>query len=176
MDNTLKEIYQILGITELHLSANKLSLHLQPPLEQLQVVDIDCDGKPFILIPSAADAWLKMKKAALTENISLLPFSGFRSYLYQKNLIERRLKEGRKIEDVLTYVAIPGYSEHHSGRAIDIHAPGRPVLEEEFEQTDSFKWLQENAYKFDFRLSYPRGGTLGIIYEPWHWFYLGSCS
>jgi hypothetical protein len=54
-----------------------------------------------------------------------------------------------------------------------IFAPGRPLLEEEFELTDSFTWLKENAHQFDFRLSYPRGNDLGIIYEPWHWFYTG---
>jgi D-alanyl-D-alanine carboxypeptidase len=173
MDNLLNDLYAVLGILESHLEANKLPFHAQPPLEDLQVVDIDCDGKPFILIPSAAQAWRKMTAAAQTDKIELLPFSGFRSYVYQKNLIEQRLKAGRPIESILTHVAIPGFSEHHSGRAIDIHAPGRPLLEEEFELTDSFTWLKENAHQFDFRLSYPRGNDLGIIYEPWHWFYTG---
>jgi D-alanyl-D-alanine carboxypeptidase len=174
MDHVLNDLYNILGIDESHLRANRLSFHAQPPLQELQVVDIDIDGKPFILISSAAQAWRKMKTAAQVDKIDLLPFSGFRSYIYQKNLIERRLKEGRKLESILTHVAIPGYSEHHSGRAIDIHAPGNPVLEEAFELTDSFAWLKENAHKFDFRLSYPRNNDLGIIYEPWHWFYTGA--
>lgn len=165
MDCSLKELYETLGVDETHLSANQLPFHSQLPLDQLEVVDIDCEGKPFILISSAATAWLKMKKAALSDNIELLPFSGFRSYIYQKNLIDQRLKAGRVLEKILTHVAIPGYSEHHSGRAIDIYAPGRPLLEEEFELTDSFKWLLENAHKFNFRLSYPRGNSLGIIYN-----------
>jgi D-alanyl-D-alanine carboxypeptidase len=173
MSEKLKEIYEALGIRELHLQANRLAFHAQPPLEELEVVDIDCDGKPFILISSAARAWREMKAAAHADAISLMPFSGFRSYIYQKSLIERRLNEGRILEKILTHVAIPGYSEHHSGRAIDIHAAGRPVLEEAFELTDSFAWLSTNASKFNFRLSYPRGNELGIIYEPWHWFYEG---
>lgn len=149
-------------------------MHLQPPLEMLQVVDVDCGGKPFILVRSAAKAWFEMKNAAAVDGIELLPFSGFRSYLYQMNLIEQRLKQGRELENILTQVAIPGFSEHHSGRAIDIHEPGKPQLEEEFEQSESFKWLQKNAAKFNFRLSYPRDNEHGIIYEPWHWFYTGS--
>jgi D-alanyl-D-alanine carboxypeptidase len=173
MDQALKALHDVLGIHESHLSANRLPFHAQPALEDLEVVDIDCDGKPFILISSTAQAWRKMKTAAAGDKIELFPFSGFRSYVYQKNLIEKRLQAGRQLESILTHVAIPGFSEHHSGRAIDIHAPGRPVLEEEFELTDSFAWLRENAHKFDFRLSYPRGNTLGIIYEPWHWFYEG---
>lgn len=103
-----------------------------------------------------------------------MPFSGFRSYIHQKNLIDKHLKNGRKLEDILTHIAIPGFSEHHSGRAIDIHAKDRPILGEDFEKTDAFAWLTKNADRFGFRLSYPRANALGIIYEPWHWFYTGS--
>ncbi len=114
-----------------------------------------------------------MRQTAFADGIALLPFSGFRSYIHQKILIERHLKSGRRIEDILTHIAIPGFSEHHSGRAVDIHAEGKPVLEEEFERTNAFAWLMENANQFEFRLSYPKGNSLGIIYEPWHWFYTG---
>ncbi|MFN7904211.1 MAG: D-alanyl-D-alanine carboxypeptidase family protein [Pseudobdellovibrionaceae bacterium] len=62
----------------------------------------------------------------------------------------------------------------HSGRAIDVYANGRAVLEEEFEATDAFDWLTKNAARFDFSLSYPRDNLLGIIFEPRHWFYLGD--
>lgn len=174
LNQLLNDLYDALGINDSHLSGNRLPFYAQPQLEELEVVDIDCDGKPFILTSSTAQAWRKMKAAAQADGITLLPFSGFRSFVYQKNLIERRLKDGRQLEKILTHVAIPGFSEHHSGRAIDIHAPGRPLLEEEFELTDSFAWLTDNAYKFNFRLSYPRGNDLGIIYEPWHWFYEGN--
>lgn len=174
MDKALLEIHDALGITEQHLSSNRLSIHQQPRLEELQVVDIDFEGKPFILTSSAAQAWLDMKATAQSEQITLMPFSGFRSYLHQKNLIERHLRNGRKIEDILTHIAIPGFSEHHSGRAIDIHTSGRAVLEEEFEATDAFDWLTKNASRFHFRLSYPRANPQGIIYEPWHWFYIGN--
>ena len=77
-------------------------------------------------------------------------------------------------KDILTHIAIPGFSEHHTGKAIDIHANGHPVLEEAFEKTEEFMWLSKNAASFGFRLSYPRANTLGIIYEPWHWFYTGN--
>jgi len=174
MDGLLAEIYQQLGISSKHLELNKLSLHQQPPLESLEVVDIDFEGKPFILLSSAAQGWRQMRDAAHRDSIYFMPFSGFRSYLHQKNLIDRHLKNGRIIEEILTHIAIPGFSEHHSGRAIDIHAKGKAVLEEEFEVTEEFKWLSENASQFKFRLSYPRSNSYGIIYEPWHWFYTGS--
>jgi D-alanyl-D-alanine carboxypeptidase len=56
---------------------------------------------------------------------------------------------------------------------VDIHADGKNVLEEEFEQTPEFLWLTQNASRFEFRMSYPRNNDQGIIYEPWHWYYSG---
>lgn len=174
MHTALNEIHSSLGISRQHLLANRLSLHEQPSLEDLKVVDIDFEGKPFILVSSAAQAWCEMTGAADGAHVSLMPFSGFRSYLHQKTLIERHLNKGREIEDILTHIAIPGFSEHHSGRAIDIHTSERTVLEEEFEMTKEFAWLTANAHQFGFRLSYPKGNSSGIIYEPWHWFYVGA--
>ncbi len=173
MDKLLNDIHQSLGISEIHLSANKLKFQSQPDLYSLEVVDIDFEGKPFILQVSAAAAWRAMKNAAQSDRVHLLPFSGFRSYIHQKNLIERHLKNGRLIEDILTHIAIPGFSEHHSGLAVDIHANGKSVLEEQFEKTQEFLWLKENASRFEFQLSYPRDNEKGIIYEPWHWYYKG---
>jgi D-alanyl-D-alanine carboxypeptidase len=114
-----------------------------------------------------------MRDVAREDHIQIKPFSGFRSYLHQKSLIERHLKNGRSIESVLTHVAIPGFSEHHSGLAVDIHTDGKNILEEEFELTKEFLWLKKNASRFEFRLSYPRDNNQGIIYEPWHWYYAG---
>lgn len=174
MQENLTEIHAALGITQIHLENNKLAYHEQPALHDLQVVEIDFEGKPFILTTGAAHAWKKMTAAAEQDQISLKPFSGFRSYIHQKSLIERHLKNGRPLEDILTHIAIPGFSEHHSGRAVDIHALGHPILEEEFEKTEAFAWLSQHAYRFQFRLSYPRNNVLGIIYEPWHWLYTGQ--
>lgn len=174
MQKLLTEIHEYLGITQKYFEANRLPIHEQPPLEALQIVDIDFEGKPFILTHATAKAWQQMRAAALQDQIQLMPFSGFRSYLHQKMLIDRHLKNGRPLEDILTHIAIPGFSEHHSGRAIDIHAYGHPVLEEAFENTEEFQWLSKNATRFGFRLSYPRNNTHGIIYEPWHWFYMGA--
>lgn len=167
-------MHRELGIAEKHLRANRLPLHEQPPFEELEVVELDFEGKPFLLVSSAAKAWREMKSAAAREGITLLPFSGFRSYQYQMQLIATRLKSGRVLEDILTHIAIPGFSEHHSGRAVDVHAAGRPLLEEAFENTAEFAWLSANAARFGFRLSYPRENSSGIIYEPWHWYFLGG--
>ena len=173
MNDMLRGIYFELGIGENHLAANRLTLHEQPDLEDLQVVDIDFEGKPFILTKPAGKAWARMCAQARQDDVLLLPFSGFRSYRHQRNLIARHLKSGRALDDILTHIAIPGYSEHHSGRAVDIHADGQPALDEAFESTDAFAWLMANADGFGFSLSYPRGNPLGIVYEPWHWCFGG---
>lgn len=171
MKEDLKSIYDELGITEVHLKHNKLPAQQQPPLDQLIVAEIDFEGKPFILEKATAKAWFEMKQAAQRDHVVLMPFSGFRSIGYQRNLIQSNLSKGRHIDEILTNVAIPGFSEHHTGRAIDFHEMGKKQLEEDFEKTDSFKWLQDNALKFKFTMSYPRNNPFGIIYEPWHWFY-----
>jgi len=173
MDKLLAEIHEKLGISQIHLEANKLKLNPQPDLQMLEVVDIDFEGKPFILLSSTAKSWREMVEQAKKDKITLKPFSGFRSYIHQMGLIQRRLSEGRELTKILTHIAIPGFSEHHTGRAIDIHAEGQNVLEEEFELTQEFQWLSKNAAKFQFRLSYSRDNDQGIIYEPWHWFYFG---
>lgn len=171
MESLLKKIHEELGITAEHLQINRLAYHTQPSLEQLEVVEIDFEGKPFILHSNAAHAWRVMRASASSEDVHLRPFSGFRSYLYQKRLIENHLKNGRQLESILTHIAIPGFSEHHSGLAVDIHANGNPVLETDFENSDEFSWLNKNAMRFGFHLSYPRENEVGIIYEPWHWYF-----
>lgn len=174
MDNFLIGIHSELGITPKHLESNRLSFQKQSNLEDLEVVDIDFEGKPFVLLSSTAKAWREMKAEAQRDGIWLMPFSGFRSYIHQKNLIEKHLKNGRLLDNILTHIAIPGFSEHHSGRAVDIHTKDRAVLEEDFEKTDAFSWLQKNAVTFNFHMSYPKNNESGIIYEPWHWFYKAS--
>jgi len=73
------------------------------------------------------------------------------------------------MDEILRVSAAPGYSEHHSGRALDLTTPGFAPVEEEFERSDAFAWLRRRAADFRFRLSYPRDNVHGIAYEPWHW-------
>ena len=95
----------------------------------------------------------------------------FRSVAYQCEVISRKLAEGRSIEDVLCVNAIPGHSEHHTGCALDLHAGDEEPLTLAFESDPAFTWLQDNADRFGFHLSYPKGNDQGIDYEPWHWCY-----
>ncbi|HEU5398812.1 MAG TPA: M15 family metallopeptidase [Gammaproteobacteria bacterium] len=142
--------------------------------EAFELVSIGADvlGREQRLAPRAAAAWRRMRDAAERDGITLLVVSGFRSVDYQRALIQKKLDNGRRIEDILKINAAPGYSEHHTGRALDITAPDCPPLEQGFETTRAFAWLQQHANDHGFRLSYPRDNPHGITYEPWHWAFI----
>ena len=73
------------------------------------------------------------------------------------------------IDEILTVNAAPGFSEHHTGNAVDIATPGSRPLTEEFEATPAFEWLSANAENYGFSMTYERDNPWGFIYEPWHW-------
>jgi D-alanyl-D-alanine carboxypeptidase len=129
------------------------------------------DGQEVRLAPAAAATWAEMKEGAFEVGITLVPISGFRSIERQAEIIRTKLAAGQTIDDILLTVAAPGYSEHHTGRAIDIGAPGEPPLTEGFAETPAFSWLEGHAPDYGFTLSFPRDNPHGIAYEPWHWCY-----
>jgi len=121
------------------------------------------------MAPGAANAWRLMVAAAAGDDIPLQAVSAYRSVDYQAGIVRRKLEKGASINEILQVSAAPGYSEHHTGRAIDITTPGFAVLEEEFETSAAFRWLNLHAADFGFSLSFPRGNPHGVAYEPWHW-------
>ena len=135
----------------------------------LSFIGYDIHERPQWLSPRAARAWMRMRDVARQAGIELQIVSAFRSVEYQLGILQRKLDRGQSIAEILHVSAAPGYSEHHTGRALDITTPGFAALEEEFEQSRAFAWLSANAQTFGFRLSYPRGNRHGIVYEPWHW-------
>lgn len=149
-------------------------LSLQREAMELVTVRVLKDGRELKLAPVAASAWMAMVTAAAADTVTLLLISGFRSVEHQRLIVERKLAAGNTLAEILNVNAAPGYSEHHTGRAVDIGTPECPPLLEEFERTPAFAWLIRRAEGFGFRLSYPRGNPHGVIYEPWHWFYFGQ--
>ena len=121
------------------------------------------------LAPRVASAWQAMQESASADGVDLQVVSAYRSVDYQEGLLRRKLEKGQAIEDILQVSAAPGYSEHHTGRAVDLTTPDSPVLEEEFEDSEAFSWLTESAGGFGFHLSFPRDNPHGVAYEPWHW-------
>ena len=135
----------------------------------LEVAEVGGDGKTHMLAPDAANAWRNLKAAAIDDGVSLFVVSAFRSIVRQTEIIRRKLGAGEPIEDILTVCAPPGFSEHHTGRAVDLSTPGCRMLEVEFEHTRAFAWLSARGAKFGYYLSYPIGNNHGFQYEPWHW-------
>ncbi len=127
--------------------------------------------REFLLTPKAAEKWLQMKLVSENDGITIFLVSAFRSIEKQTEIIQTKLNNGAKIEDILLSLAPPGFSEHHTGNAVDIGTIGIQSLQEEFEDTDGFLWLKDNARYFGYNLSYPKDNKQGFVYEPWHWCY-----
>lgn len=137
--------------------------------EQLVCVGRDVHGRDALLHPDAADAWARMVTEAGHCGATLLIVSAFRSIDRQREIVRRKRDKGLSWEAILRVSAYPGFSEHHTGCAIDIGSPECCELVERFEDTKEFKWLSVHATEFGFVMSYPRGNRLGVDYEPWHW-------
>ncbi len=148
-------------------------LQLQPECCELATIGHDALGREQMLQPEAANAFYALRNAAAADGITLQVASGFRSVDYQATIIERKRRAGQPMAAILKVSAAPGYSEHHTGRAIDITTPGTQPLEPAFETTPAFEWLTGSAHEFGFRMSYPRNNRHGIAYEPWHWAWTG---
>jgi D-alanyl-D-alanine carboxypeptidase len=158
-----------LGVGAEQIAARKLKLFAEA--SRLAPVGLGTDGRDKMLTPAAAKAWLAMRARAKSDGVELLLVSAFRSLDFQAALIRGKLQRGHFLEDVLKINAPPGYSEHHSGRAIDVGTQGIEPLEESFDRTEAFAWLSKNAQRFGFSMSYPKDNPQGFLYEPWHWCY-----
>jgi D-alanyl-D-alanine carboxypeptidase len=141
----------------------------QPEPAVLVEAGHDLYGRPLWLTAAAAAAWRRLADAARNDGIALQAVSGFRSAAYQHALLLRKRAQGQDWRRILATSALPGFSEHHLGTTLDLHAGDGPALEESFGDTEAFAWLQARAHRYGFRLSYPRGNPLGVAYEPWHW-------
>lgn len=110
--------------------------------------------------------------------------SSFRTQKTQESLYDRKIKQfesmGYSTEDAKIeagrVVAVPGTSEHQLGLAVDIVDSSYKTLDEKQETTPAQKWLMQNSYKYGWILRYPNSkkDITGIIYEPWHYRYVGK--
>lgn len=163
----IEVIHRELGVPIGYVQA--CGIALQRECQELVETELDVFGRQPYLEAAALLAWEKMKAAALAANVELQIISAFRSVNYQKQLLLNKMAKGQKIAQILKVNAAPGYSEHHSGEALDIGSPGYEHLSEEFEKSSAFEWLSNNAKEFGYKLSFPKGNPSGILYEPWHW-------
>ncbi len=125
-----------------------------------------------------AEHYEKMYEDALKDGVTLTPCSGYRSYETQERNYNRKidfykgqgLTEDEAKVKAATIIMPPGSSEHNLGYAMDI-----VCVDEWFEDTQEFKWLQEHAANYGFIMRYPESkqDITKVIYEPWHWRYVG---
>ena len=146
----------------------------EAPESELVSLSYDASIK---LRSAAAERFETMMADASAQGIYLTPLSGFRS-VEDQNYLFFQVKEDR-VQETTTRAEVsapPGYSEHHTGYAIDIGDANFPDtnLQISFEQTPAFQWLAQNAPRYSFELSFPEGNDQNIQYEPWHWRFVGD--
>ena len=132
---------------------------------------------PIRLKPEAARAVETMLADAKAAGVSLGVISGFRSLEDQEYLFfDIKAERGESPQVRAEVSAPPGYSEHHTGYAVDFIDRSQPAtdLEESFEGTAAFAWLQEHAAFYGFEMSFPKQNQQNVAYEPWHWRYVGN--
>ena len=140
--------------------------------------------REYYLDVRAADYIERMIDAAKEDGVDLLVVSAYRTIEYQQQNFDKsvqdRVDRGMSYDDAyadtLAEVALPGESEHNAGLALDIMCEEYQSMDDDgFENTDAFKWLDKHAAEYGFILRYPKGkqDITGIIYEPWHYRFVG---
>jgi len=166
---SLAELHRSLGLPDDYAQSRRLIYQAEAEPDSLITIAHTDDGRTIQLARPAAAAWRGLKNAADEAAIKLIPISGFRSIARQSEIIRDHLASGRRLDELLRLVAAPGYSEHHTGCALDFTTPDDPPLVAGFALTPAFAWLNTHADNFGFHLSFPKDNPHGIAYEPWHW-------
>lgn len=108
---------------------------------------------------------------AQKDGVDLRVWSPFRSYAIQNDLFQKQVaRQGGDEDKAASVVARPGTSEHNTGFCADFN-----TANDWFEDTEMFTWMQENAGDYGFIMRYPKDKTdeTGVIYESWHWRFVG---
>ncbi|NJR56484.1 MAG: M15 family metallopeptidase, partial [Acaryochloris sp. CRU_2_0] len=135
---------------------------------------ISVDGVKEALTKEAAEAFEQMHADAAAQGLDIRAISGFRDVATQKQLWEEQVARQGSPEAAAKISAPPGHSEHHTGLAVDVGTNANPRLDANFANTPEYAWMQQNADKYGYELSFPEGGTQGAGFEPWHWRYVGT--
>jgi len=140
------------------------SLDMADPKKLTRLPDsITFEDYRIYVLPNTRDALLVMSTQARNDSVYLFIDSGFRSVAFQERIIVNRLKAGEEYQKVINFVAPPGYSEHHSGLAVDFF-PSEAL----FAKTNEYLWLKNNAANFGFYESYFEDASGNIPWESCH--------
>ena len=126
--------------------------------------------KDLSLTKTAERALQEMALAAQRDGITLVVSSSYRSYTYQKNLFDRYVRESGE-KEAERFSARAGTSQHQLGTVVDFGS-----ISDEFAQTRAGKWILQNASKYGWSLSFPKGyeAITGYVWESWHYRYIGA--
>lgn len=128
-------------------------------------------SKNLQLIPQVKNYLEKMLADAKASGVNIYVESAYRSYNTQEKLKERyTFTYGAGSAN--QFSADQGYSEHQLGTTVDLITTGTGGKLDGFDKTPAFTWLEQNAYKYGFILSYPKGNGY-YVFEPWHWRFVG---
>lgn len=137
---------------------------------------IDYYDEKQLMRQTAADALKELFDGASDKGLSLCGVSAYRSYERQYEIFTNNVKT-QGMEHTAKYSAIPGYSEHQTGLAIDISTKSVNYrLDASFADTAEYQWVKENAHLYGFIIRYPddKTSTTGYSFEPWHIRYVGK--
>ncbi|OIP74246.1 MAG: peptidase M15 [Oscillatoriales cyanobacterium CG2_30_44_21] len=149
----------------------------EAPANKLRTINKAGDGYEIKLYEAAAKSYLTMEAEAKADGIDFVVISGFRTIAEQQELFFEISKQRNQTPAERAKVsAPPGHSEHHTGYAVDIGDASVPSanLSVSFEKTAAFQWLRSHAAKYGFEMSFKPNNTQGVMYEPWHWRFVGD--
>lgn len=159
-------------------------VNFENPLPQDFKVELTEVGEGHQVDSRIAQALLDMIAAGKRDGHQIWIASSYRTMEKQTSLFENKVanlrREGYSETDARreagTVVAVPGTSEHQLGLAVDLVSSEYTGLDERQEDTQSYQWLVKHCAEYGFILRYPNGKTdvTGIIYEPWHFRYVGE--
>lgn len=154
------------------------------PLDTSYAPELTAIGEDRYVDSRIADVTNEMLQDAKADGMNFYIVSAYRDYNYQREVFSQTMSswigQGKTpleaYEETAKSVAIPGTSEHSTGLALDITSGEYGELDEQQANTQESKWLEKNCYKYGYILRYPsdKSDATGIVYEPWHYRYVGK--
>ena len=162
-----------------HWELTLVNLQYRLPEDYKPTLKAAVEGSSVQLDERVAPFYAEMYAAAKADGCTLTPYSGYRTYARQQENFDRKvayyvsqgLGETEAIAKTQTRILPAGASEHNMGFSMDIVSASA-----DFVSTKEFSWLLEHAHEYGFILRYPENKTdiTGVMYEPWHWRFVGK--
>ena len=169
-----EDMHETINLNKINILVNKHNYLKEDYVpENLKILSSTYALSNMKMVEEAANAFESLSKDASKENYKIIAMSTYRSYEYQVDLYNKYVKsDGKDAAD--TYSGRPGNSEHQTGLAVDVYNQTETYTN--FEKTEEYDWMQENAYKYGFILRFPKDkeNETGYEFESWHYRYVGK--